>query len=90
MFTVVLVIMSVLTTFMIRVICGIEAGAFKYHTRRIEHAPYVVAALGAHGQRVIGHFLPRLEAVATGLAKILVRWHVPITSYMLLGVLSSL
>lgn len=62
------------------VIGFIEAVAFKDNPRRKEDTADMISTFGTHCQRLIGHFLPRLEAVATGLTKILVRWHTPITS----------
>jgi hypothetical protein len=64
----------------IRVIGFVESVTFKDNSRREEDTADMISTFGAHSQRLIGHFLPRLEAVATGLTKILVRWHTPITS----------
>jgi hypothetical protein len=58
----------------------IEALTFKNYSCRKKDAPDFISTFGTYGQRLIGHFLPRLEAVATCPAKILVRWHTPITS----------
>jgi hypothetical protein len=65
----------------------IEARALEDYPGGEEDAANVIATFGTNGQRLIGHFLPRLEAVATGSTKILVRWHIPITSYVDLNVL---
>lgn len=62
------------------VVGRVETTAFKDDTSGEEHAANMIAAFRALCQRLIGHFLPRLEAVAACLTKILVRWHIPITS----------
>ena len=59
----------------------VEARTLEDYPGREENAANMISTLGTHGQRLIGHFLPRLEAVAAGLTEILVRWHIPITSY---------
>jgi hypothetical protein len=72
------------------VISFIETRALEDDSGRIEDAADMIAAFGARGQRLIGHFLPRLEAVAACLTEILVRWHLPITSYYLVCLILSL
>ena len=68
----------------------IETRALEDYSSWIEDAADMIAAFGACGQRFIGHFLPRLEAVAACLTEILVRWHIPITSYYLIYLILSL
>ena len=56
-------------------ICFIEAMTFEDDAGWEQDAANRAATFGTGGQWLIGHFLPRLEAVTTGLTEILVGWH---------------